>query len=279
MTMLNEKAMLITLNITHCTTRAGDKDVTEQVLRAHGADDKAGAFSKELISKDHIGAVKKLEGQARNYLREKTLPWLDNGQRILPARLYTEVIQDLGKIKAEWETAVNDFLGQYDQVKRLARARLGRLYKDDDFPSVVDMEKKFKFDFSFLPMPDAGDFRIADKKVVEQIKAQAEQQIKETLQHSVNDLFVRINKVLTEVVKIKDPDKIFRDSLIGNVQSLVETLPALNLTDDPELNKLAKELGAKIAETTAEDLRKDKKKRAQVAKDAETLLDRVKGYV
>ena len=41
-----------------------------------------------------------------------------------------------------------------------------------------------------------------------------------------------------------DPKKVFRDSLVENARELCELLPKLNMTDDPNLEAIRKELTA-----------------------------------
>jgi hypothetical protein len=54
-------------------------------------------------------------------------------------------------------------------------------------------------------------------------------------------------------------------------------VPALNLMDDPELNKFAKDMEA-IATTTADELRDSDVVRKLRQNEAKELMDRLSGY-
>ena len=66
---------------------------------------------------------------------------------------------------------------------------------------------------------------------------------------------------------------------MGNMEELVELLPALNITGDTVLTNVTNDIKAKLLKGTAQDLRQDTNLRKVVAKDARKILEDMEGYV
>ena len=68
-------------------------------------------------------------------------------------------------------------------------------------------------------------------------------------------------------------DATFRDSLIENAREVTDVLKRINLTDDPELEKLRKQTEALATSNEPEKLRTNSKVRTQTATRAQSILD------
>jgi hypothetical protein len=71
----------------------------------------------------------------------------------------------------------------------------------------------------------------------------------------------------------------FRASILSNIQEVVAMLPDLNVTDDPHLTKMSKDITAMLKGLDPEMLRGDPLQRKKVAKNADDILRKMKGYV
>jgi hypothetical protein len=71
---------------------------------------------------------------------------------------------------------------------------------------------------------------------------------------------------------LSDPKGIFRDTLIGNVRVLCDTLTRLNVMDDPKLEELRRQTEL-LAASEPETLRKNPDVRVSVANEAQGILD------
>jgi len=70
--------------------------------------------------------------------------------------------------------------------------------------------------------------------------------------------FLRKQPATTDMAeKLGNPDAVFRDSLVNNLVELVDLIPALNFTVDPELDQLARATRDKLANLDPENLRTD----------------------
>jgi hypothetical protein len=86
-----------------------------------------------------------------------------------------------------------------------------------------------------------------------------------------------VGKVVREIVatmgkKKGDAGYGFKDSKVGNVRRLVDTMRRMNVTDDDEFTTMLDRIDAAIASADPQTLRDDESERAKVAKDAGEIL-------
>jgi hypothetical protein len=85
-------------------------------------------------------------------------------------------------------------------------------------------------------------------------------------------MYSRLGKALGSVVdRLKDPDTIFRNSLITNLRELCDQLPKLNVMGDPEILKLAAQ-AEEIAHLEPDQIRDNDTVRSEAHKKAADIL-------
>ena len=113
----------------------------------------------------------------------------------------------------------------------------------------------------------------------EKIKADIENRLTEATREAARDLWKRLHKAVAHVSeRLSDKDKIFRDTLIANLRSLNEVLPALNISGDPELERLRAKVAGKLLTVEPHALRDDERKRASTARAAKSLLKEIEQH-
>lgn len=287
---LATRAMLSGLTIRQWTARKLDKRVTKEVNDRHGAAADAGRYNKALIAKGALEAIVSAANAARasHYLR--TLPWLDDGARILPAAGYMAYSSELREHRIAFESAVETFLAGYPDFVADAEGRLNGLFNLADYPAANEIRTRFAFAVRMLPMPVADDFRVAigDGQAAT-IRAEIEQATREALDGAMRDAWNRVVDTVGRMVERLNAYKpgadgtraegIFRDSLVENVRELVALLPSFNLTDDAFLTATVARLEAELCQHTAADLRESDTLRVDTAKAAAAILADVSAYL
>ncbi len=288
--VLAEKAMLARLNITSWTARRLDKQVTQEVNDSHGAAGDAGRYNKLLISKEALADIVRLDNEARTYFYTKTLPWHDEGARLLPAAISSEVIARLRQFRLDRESAVDNFAANYDVFKQDAKRRLNGLFKDSDYPPCNEISKRFRFNVGIDPVPDSGDFRVAlASEQAEDIRAEIEARATAAIETAQRDCFERVAEYVGRMVdrlrSFKPGENgqraqgIFRDSLVSNLQELADLLPGLNVTGDARIDSLADLIRGKLCVETPETLRENPAVRESVANEAAAILEHVNAFL
>ena len=276
---LSEKAMLVKLSISQWTARKHDKGISAQVEREHQAHD-AGRYNKNLIAKAALETIQTAAGAARTFHYANTRPWEDEGSRILPASNYLPYTQEMRKLQAIFDTEVSRFLASYDSYVDQARIRLNGMFNAKDYPRADQITNAFKFSVDVSPLPEAADFRVSIGDA-EAARIRADIQARNDAAHAAGDrdLWNRLHTAVSHVAeKLGDPEAIFRDSLIENVRELCDLLPRLNVTGDPELDRLAREANSKLTAAGPKWLRESPDKRAQTAQEARAILDAMAAY-
>ena len=134
------------------------------------------------------------------------------------------------------------------------------MFDRDEYPTAEKLAGKFRFGYVFLPVPEAGDFRI---DVNEQYKAELQEQYSKfydsKLEQAMQDAWDRLHGCLERMSdKLSgDTKQIFRDTLVTNAVEMCELLTKLNVTGDSKLEALRKKLESALVGLAAEDLRKD----------------------
>lgn len=277
---INEKAMLVRLSLSSWTARKHDGEITDEVLKAHKASGDAGRFNKLLIDHAEIKKVQSANTKIKAYFWRMTLPWLDDGTRILPSALFLKFTKGIQPLLEERKQIVAEFLAAYPRLIEDARKKLNGMFKAEDYPSASEIARKFNASVDPFPIPDAADFRVAmSDEEVEAIKAGIENRVNEAFADAVKDAARRLHDCARRIAeKCAEKDEIFRDSLIGNLRELLDVLPSLNITGDQELAK-AIAAAKPLAAVEPQELRDDELVRAETAKKAAALARRLRGFM
>jgi len=279
MSLLNEKAMLICLNISFWTARKYDKRISQEIEDQYNADD-AGRYNKILIAKEHLANIQKIISAARTFHYENTLPWSDNGGRLLPSANYLNYVKDIQSFKDDFEREVSNFLQVYPSLKDDARQRLNGMFDEKDYPDVYTLETKFAIKSMILPVPEADDFRVnLTDDEVDSIRTSIREQVQDSTQAGMKDLWQRLFKVVDHMVeRLSDPDNKFKNTLIENITDLCDLLPKLNITADPELDEAVQEIKAKLTVNDSQTLRDNDVVRSNTAAEAQKIMNKMRHY-
>jgi len=276
---LNDKAMLVYLNISFWTARKYDKRISQEIEDQYNADD-AGRYNKILIAKEYLANIQKIISAARTFHYENTLPWSDNGGRLLPSANYFNYVRSIQGLKDDYEREVNNFLQVYPDLKDEARQRLNGMFHEEDYPDVFTLESKFNIKSMISPVPEADDFRVNLMETeVENIRDSIREQVTESTQAGKRDLWNRLFKVVSHMAeRLTDQDNKFKNTLVENIEDLCELLPKLNVMEDPVLAVAVNEIKAKLTANDSQTLRDNDVVRSKTAAEAQKILNKMKHY-
>lgn len=269
---IQNKAMLVTLSVSCWTARKQDKKVSAEVEAAHNAKN-AGRYNKDLVDKQHLDPLTSYAGQIRSYHYKMTLPWMDNGARLLPSKLFQEYSAELRKMKQEYARLVSEFVQAYPTRVQEARQRLGTMFQPDDYPDASELYGKFDVELDVMPVPDGGDFRvdISDAERV-RIASDISERVAKRQAAAAASAWARIRDAVGRVANcLGQPKARIFDSLTSNLEDLVAILPGLNINDDPDMERVCERITHGLI-VDPERLRKSALLRAKVREEAEAVL-------
>lgn len=274
--MIHSRALLVWLTIGTWSARRYDRTVSAKVNSEYQASSDAGRYNKFLLPGD-AASYKELASLASSIRAQHyahTLAWSDEGWRLLPTANYMDYTKWYRDQQRAFSTALDSFATDYPSMKQTASRLLGKLYKDEDYPSVADVKQRFELGVKYSPLPSFGDVRV--DLASDQI-AEIERSINENVQNAVTvavaDAWQRLYEVVAKISeRLGTKDAIFRDSLIENARELCDTLKRLNVTNDAKLESMRVRVLDELTQFDPDVLRDTKAVRARVAQKADDIL-------
>lgn len=283
---ISDRAMLVGLTIRQFNPVKTDKTITQEVADKHGSEVSMGRYAKSVIAKSACDTLRRLASSIRLEHYRRTLPWSEDGARILTSAGYNEYSEWMRKSHDEWDAAVITFLADWDGFVSDARIKLNGLFRADDYPTRTQLEGKFAFRWTVKPVPVGNDFRVVlGATEVAAIRNDIEAGLQLTIQEAMKDVWGRMRDVVQNMatrLRAYDPHNPganpFRDSLVGNIIEMIEILPSLNLTQDREMERLMSEM-KRLTEVDGKTLRDNMIVREDVAQRAEAILSQMSQFV
>jgi hypothetical protein len=299
--------MLGSINISVWEARKQDKKTAEEVTLSKGArSKKAATVQKHLFSESPaLEAIKTLRGEIRTWFNSITLPWDDNGRRIIPTARYLEITDQASKYQLRFDSLVRTFLSVYQTEVSKQAFQMGALFDRSEYPHEDEVAAKFRFSFVVEPVPMSGDFRVDVAHEQEKmLREQYDRALEERLNGALSDAWQRVktqvewvqermnavlsydpddieeipthddagNVVALEVKKKRRP-KLY-DSMLDNGLELCKLLTDLNVTKDARLEEARKQLESALVNIDMDSLKESKELQRSVKSKMEEILDK-----
>ena len=267
---LASASMLVEVNISNWVGRKKDKRASEDVVtQNHAAAGVANVNKKLLADSNNLRAIQQHVTATRAAHAHMTMPWSNSGLRLLPTAQYFKYQQTMTDMQNEFERLITNFLDSYNDEVIDVQMKLGDLFSRDDYPTTGDLERKFAFSINYMPLPDAGDFRIdIGNEALAEVKQQYSEFYTKQYSTAMNDVWTRLHKALTSMsdrldYSSKEDKKVFRDTLVSNVTDMIELLRVCNVTNSTQMSAMADSLEEAMSGVTPDALREDDYFRAE----------------
>src|SRR6516164_3373642 len=168
-----------------------------------------------------------------------------------PAAAYLDHTSKVREYSQQFAAAADAFAAAFEQLVQDSRLRLGGLFRPEDYPSAKEIHEKFSFEAKVMPLPDASDFRVSlGEEETKRIQRQITATVQASLTVASRELWQRLYEAVSHMAErlaayrvgddgVEHP---FRDTVVTNLVRLVDVLPKLNVTGDPELERLAEQV-------------------------------------
>lgn len=261
---ISSAALLVELSIRTWTGRKLDKKASEEVTTSHNANKGVANVNKKILGDcAELDAVQKFAANARNAHYAMTLPWSDTGIRLVTTKNYFGYNTAMTDLQQEFERLVEKFLQAYSWEVSNAQVRLGDLFNPMDYPTTDSLRSRFSFNINYMPVPEAGDFRLdINNEAQQQITEHYNRYYQTQLKTAMGSIWERARDALTKMSERLDyadnaTKKIFRDSLIDNVMEVVDIMDTCNITGDTHMAAVKTRLKEALSGVTPDALRQD----------------------
>ena len=239
------------------TGRKLDRKASDEVEIQNRAHPRMANVHKKLLGDcQELIAIRKFVGNVRNSHYRMTLPWSDMGLRIIPTTKYFDYHKQMTEYQNEFYTMLDKFLGVYDWAVIQAETTLGDMFNKNDYPTVDTLRDKFNWRLSYIPMPDAGDFRVdIGNEQADAIREQCAEYYSTMFHQAIQEIAEPLKNMSERLDYSNGEDKkVFRDTLVSNV---VTAIDLLGVTSDPKFVKIKQELDHAFVGITPDALRED----------------------
>jgi hypothetical protein len=299
---LGAAAMLSSLNIRQWSGWKYDPDESDAVTRRHNAGKKRARVNKSVVPRSELEEITQAVGRARRDHYFLTLPWTDDGWRVLPAATYMDHVSKMNENRAAIFLAVDHLVARFEDVVRRQKElpeELGTLFNICDYPGMREengiprflFPKELRDEFGFAtdvkPITNPDDLRVAINDAErERLKRQIAESVQASLRAATRDLWQRLYNVVShmstrmaEYNQAPDDDKPkLYSSMVTNIVEIVDVLPKLNIASDTELDRMASDVRRSLVVDLAE-VRKSDALRNDTAKAAAEIAQRMAAYM
>lgn len=279
---LTTKAMVMNLSIGIWQGYRLDRDASKRVTEEAGAAADAARVNKHLVPKEALAAIVTAQNAIRTHFYSNTLPWRDNGDRLMPRKQFLVFIPEHEQLKQAFEAEVQKFLDEdYPSAIAKAEFRMGAMFKRDDYPAIGALRGKFYATLDIDAISTAGDFRVEiDAEHADKVRASMEAALETRLQAAAGDVWKRMAETVGYFqARMADPKAVFRDTTVTNISEMLDLVPGLNVLDDPEIEQVRAAIAKALGGIDAKDIRKDPALRAELAGEAGKIMDTMAGFM
>ena len=263
---ISSSSMLVDLSISMWAGRKGDKRASEEVASANNAQKGVARVTKSLLGDcDELDALVKFGAHARDMHGNSTLPWSDRGPRLLPTARYFAYHKNMSAMQAEFYRMVDRLIDVYDLEVSQVQAKLGDLFDVRDYPTADDIRKKFSFKFNYIPLPEAGDWRLdIANEALASLKEQYQEHYADQRTAAHNDIWKRLYKTLSALSaqladKAEDAKRApgIYATVFDRIHDILDLMDTCNLTGDPQMQLMQRRLSQTFKGVTIEDIKDD----------------------
>ena len=252
-TDIRNTMMLAAVSVKMPAFNKQDKQASRELCERTGAESGSARVYKSLFPKSMYQDLKTIDGKARHFHSDNTLPWDDKGYRVLMVGNYSEWLFGVSKLRDEFYTRVDKMVDDYENVflpapEEVKREKLGTLYHEGEYPTVAEFRARFAFDFEIMPMPSSADFRVdIGNEEIARIQKQVDDRVSELAENAFKEafktLYTEIKDMASKLQRKQDGEKnaTIRETLVPNLTKQLDILERMATGHDPDLMNMVRE--------------------------------------
>jgi hypothetical protein len=229
-------------------------EVAEDAMRAESG---AGRFTKNLYPKHLVTPIKTIQASLLADIKRIGMSTGVRAQFIVPSSLVPRAVECEQNRIRELAPAITAFKINWQQVLHTAAQQQGEMFDPSIYPDVSELDEKITLRLHFMPAPDIGQLGLIELAETIKQRAEVEQSniLAENARRLASDLSGAVGKLVDKLRRRIDLDESesksrngprFHDSLMENLEQLVDTIPELNFTNDPRINDIVEQCRAKL---------------------------------
>lgn len=274
LTDYSSKAMLVKLTRRTWGTTKNDPTVAKAILAQYGASDDSGIFKKRIIAKESLADINTCMNEAYKIHNSMTLPWDDNGRRILSSKNFFEYKRRMNEVESRLAVAVKEFTINYPKYVEEARSKLNSvMFNPLDYPDVDQIASIFKLEIEPEPVPTGNNLHIeiADEYLKTQ-REEIERRVLAKFTDAHRELYDRLKELVIHLRDSVVGGKEFKAVSVEKVIDLCKQIPSLMIADDSNLSKVAEDIASELSRFNPKDIKNNQRINNRIGNALENQL-------
>ena len=243
-----------------------------QAAETFNAESKFVSMGKKLLDTSHDSwkNLVAVRGKMEAAWKDRSLPFPEDGIRLMKRRDLDSFVSTMEELRDRLKDAEREYDRRYHSIQSEARNRLGRLYNPQDYPD--SMIGAFDVTWEF-PNVDAPEYllRLSPdlyERETERVRTRFNEAVVLAEQAFAAELSKMIEHLLERLSGSEDgKPKIFRDTVVTNLNDFFGRFRELNIGSSPDLDRLVAEAQRVIGNTEPEALRNSASLRTQISRN------------
>jgi len=252
------------------------------------ADESMVHVAKDILESVELKRINQHRTLIRAYLDSRCLPSpFRAGVYLIRLSAISEVMDEVTRFEKIFFELVDQFVtfyqvvfdSRHDETSEL-RTRLGSLYDPGDYPTPEQVKKAFRFETSIWELGTPGALKAVNKalydrevKKMENVWEQAKETVTNVMLSELRDMTARLTDRLTPGADGKV--KIFRDSVVGNLQEWLDVFDKRALSDDTTLLASVQRARALVNGIDPRTLRDGEAYKKELASEMKSLTEQL----
>lgn len=281
---LSNRAMLVSLSQRIWSAAKADRSIAERIEDDANAERRSMRVVKQLAPSHYLLPIKRIAELGDAQHARLTLPGIVKGQQLLATRTFDEYAIIQSQLKEAFWAEVDRFIDIYPKIIEMAPDRLGSAYNAEDYPSPKNIRSYFDYQVRFSPVPEADNWFLndVDNDALAELRNEVENQKNEMFRCAAKELMDRTKEVLeklakqaTEFDKDKNSGGMLRAVTIDAVKDMAHLVNSMNITGDPTLEAIGREMVDNFANLDDKELRHSEEARNRVADITQRILQKM----
>lgn len=275
---IRNNGIMVAVSFSRPSSRVSDKQVREAAEAEHNI---RGALhvTRRLYPKEALAPIADLETRVHAYLRkEAACQFGETGAHIFHKSKAIDLTTKLNEFEREHAALVQRFVDNWNAILQEAQAEQGDRFDPGRYPDVNIVAAQFGMAVTFLPVGKAAASFFSDMEqdvahaVAAKVRESEQRMVEEAIRAPLERVF---ESILNIHDKLSRADSRIHDSLMGTLRTLIDTLPALNVTNDPTVNKVYEFCRENVLRPTEAVRSSDSTERQRVVDVTTKLLNHV----
>lgn len=201
-----------------------------------------------------------LKSQASGYWRSMTLPYPQEGVRLIKQSDIAAFEDKMREFKEQLAAAASNLQLEYESIKEAAREKLGDLFNPSDYPPTL--EGVFDIKWEYPPVEPPNYLMTFNPELYQQEQSRIQERFETAVIMAENAFAEQLQEMIAHLIErlTDEPDgtkKTFRTTAVENFKEFYDNFRRMNVRSNAQLEGLIRQANDIVSGVDVKELRKD----------------------